>query len=77
MSGFREILSTFITLKAHISEGIFTWGTFWLATTDYSPYYQGSKLWDNLPIDVIELPDIFAFKTRLKRNNRKYVDLLP
>ena len=42
-----------------------------------SPYFQGAKLWDALPNDVIELPDIFTYKAMLKRMNRVYVDLLP
>ena len=41
-----------------------------------SPYFQGRKFWDNLPLDVVELPDIFSFKTKLKRLNSVYVDLL-
>ena len=41
-----------------------------------SPYFVGSKLWDNLTIDIIELPDIYAFKARLKRLNNSYVDLI-
>ena len=41
-----------------------------------SPYFQGCKFWDNLPLDVVELPDIFSFKTKLKRLNSVYVDLL-
>ena len=30
-----------------------------------SPYFVGSKLWDKLPMDVIEAPDIFVFKKML------------
>ena len=41
-----------------------------------SPYFLGSKLWDKLPLDYIELPDMFSFKKRLKAMNRVYVDLL-
>ena len=41
-----------------------------------SPYFIGAKLWDALPVDNIELPDIFLFKNRLKRLNKAYVDLL-
>ena len=40
------------------------------------PYFQGCKFWDNLPLDVVELPDIFSFKIKLKRLNSVYVDLL-
>ena len=39
-----------------------------------SPYFQGCKLWDNLALDDIDLPDIYTFKARLKRLNRIYVD---
>ena len=41
-----------------------------------SPYFVGAKLWDTMLTVDIELPDIFAFKTRLKRINNEYVDLL-
>ena len=41
-----------------------------------SPYFLGCKLWDKLPLDYIELPDIFSFKKRLKAMDRVYVDLL-
>ena len=41
-----------------------------------SPYFQGSKLCDKLAVEDIELPDIFTFKSRLKRLNRAYVDPL-
>ena len=41
-----------------------------------SPYFVGSKLWDSLSHHDIELPDIYAFKARLKSHNRDYRDLL-
>ena len=41
-----------------------------------SPYFVGSKLWNDLTLDTIDLPDVFTFKARLKRLNREYVDLL-
>ena len=41
-----------------------------------SPYFVGSKLWDKLPMDVIEAPNIFVFKKMLRRMNVTYVDLL-
>ena len=41
-----------------------------------SPYFQGCKLWDELSHEVIELPDIFTFKARLKRLNSRYLDPL-
>ena len=41
-----------------------------------SPYYTGAKLWDALSVVDIDLPDIFAFKARLKRLSNVYVDLL-
>ena len=41
-----------------------------------SPYFVGAKLWDNLTLDNIELSDVFAFKARLKRLNKGYIDLL-
>ena len=42
----------------------------------HSPYFVGAKLWDNLTVDTIELPDVFSFKARLNRLNNEYVDLL-
>ena len=41
-----------------------------------SPYFVGSKLWYKLPNDVINLPDIFSFKARLKRLNVVFNDPL-
>ena len=41
-----------------------------------SPYFVGSKLWNSMSSSDIELPDIFAFKSRLKRLNRTFLDLL-
>ena len=42
----------------------------------HSPYFVGCKLWDVLPIDVIESQEIFEFKKVIKRMNKKYIDLL-
>ena len=35
-----------------------------------SPYFVGSKLWDSLSMEIIEMPDIYSFnfKTRLRRS---------
>ena len=41
-----------------------------------SPYFVGTKLWDSLSNDIIDLPDIFSFKARLKGTNKTYVDIL-
>ena len=41
-----------------------------------SPYFIGAKLWDRLPCDVIELPNIFVFKNTLRHMNNHCVDLL-
>ena len=41
-----------------------------------SPYFVGSNLWDKLPLEIIEMPDIYSFKTRVKKINCYYVDLL-
>ena len=41
-----------------------------------SPYFVGAKLWESLPGDVVDLPDIFSFKARLKRLNAKFDDPL-
>ena len=30
----------------------------------------------DLPIEYLDLPDIYSFRARLKKDNRKYVDLL-
>ena len=42
-----------------------------------SPYVDESKLGKQLPKDSINIPDMYPFKTRLKRLNETYVDLLP
>ena len=31
-----------------------------------SPYFVGSKLWNQLPQEIIDTPDLYTFKTRLK-----------
>ena len=36
-----------------------------------SPYFVGAKLWDDLSVADIELPDMFLFKAQLKRLNKK------
>ena len=41
-----------------------------------SPYYVGAKLWDSMAATDIDLPEIFAFRKRLKQLSNKYVDLL-
>ena len=41
-----------------------------------SPFFVGARLWDTLSAADIDLPDIFTFKARLKRQNNAYVDLL-
>ena len=41
-----------------------------------SPYFVCSNLRDALSLEIIDLPDIYSFKTRIKRLNYQYVDLL-
>ena len=41
-----------------------------------SPYFIGTKLWNDLGVHDISLPDIFSFKKCLRRKNMRYVDLL-
>ena len=41
-----------------------------------SPYFVGARVWDNLPVEVIEFPDIYMFKSTLKMLNSGYTDLL-
>ena len=41
-----------------------------------SPYFVGTKLWNELPKIDIEMPDIFSFKKSIKHNNNVYIDLL-
>ena len=40
-----------------------------------SPYYKGTKLWNELTASVQDSPDIFAFKKEIARMNRVYVKL--
>ena len=32
-----------------------------------SPYFKGSTLWDNLPVEVIQIPVLSEFKTKIRR----------
>ena len=41
-----------------------------------SLYFVVSNLWDTLSLETIDLPDNYSFKTRIKRLNCQYVDLL-
>ena len=36
----------------------------------FAGYFVGTKLWNLLPKDVIDLPDIYSFKSRIKKDNR-------
>ena len=38
-----------------------------------SPYFSGAKLWDDLPVGIIELPDVYIFKARMKSLNAVYI----
>ena len=40
-----------------------------------SPYFVGSKFWDALPLDIIELPDVYSFKDR-QQSMRPFVFLV-
>ena len=35
-----------------------------------SPYFVGSKLWNQLPQESIDIPDLYTYKPRLKRLNK-------
>ena len=41
-----------------------------------SPYFVGSKLWDKLPRNVIEVPNIFVFRNVIRKMNKTHVDFL-
>ena len=41
-----------------------------------SPYVVGPKLGNQLPKEIISIPDLYLFKTRLKGVNETYVDLI-
>ena len=43
---------------------------------EHSPYYIGTKLWNELSITVQESVDVYAFKKEIRRLNRQYVKLL-
>ena len=47
-------------------------------TTSYqkSPYYLGTKLWNELSKTVQNAPDVYAFKKEINRMNRSYVKLV-
>ena len=40
-----------------------------------SPYYMGSKLWNELHKNIQESPDVFSFKKEVKKLNRVYVKM--
>ena len=42
----------------------------------HSPYFVGSKLWDKLPRDVIEVSNIFVFRNVIRKMNKTHVDFL-
>ena len=42
---------------------------------EHSTCYVGTKLWNDLPVSVQELPDIFAFKKEIAPVNCVYVKL--
>ena len=42
---------------------------------EHSPFYIGTKLWDDLPVAIQEAPDRFAFKKEIDSMNRLYVKL--
>ena len=44
-----------------------------LPVYERSPYYVGTKLWNELPVRVQESHDIFAFKKEIARMNRVYI----
>ena len=41
-----------------------------------SPFYIGTKLWDELPMDVQKLNSVFEFKKEIGKRYRKYSNLL-
>ena len=43
--------------------------------SEHSPFYVGSKVWDELSIAIQEFGDKFAFKKEIDRMNRVYVKL--
>ena len=46
-----------------------------LPVYERSPYYVGTKLWNDLPNHVQELDNVFAFKKEIRRRHRTYVKL--
>ena len=40
-----------------------------------SPYYLGTKLWNEFSKDIQNLPNIYAFKKEIDRENRVYIKL--
>ena len=41
-----------------------------------SPFFKGSVLWNQLPLDIAQSDSIFQFKKSLKNRYNKYVDVL-
>ena len=42
---------------------------------EHSPFYIGTKLWNDLSLQIQESHDVFAFKKEIDRMNRSYVKL--
>ena len=40
-----------------------------------SPYYLGTKLWNDFTKTIQDVPDVYAFKKEINRMNRSYVKL--
>ena len=46
-----------------------------LLVYENSPYYTGTKLWNELSKNIQESPDVFSFKKEIRKLNRVYAKL--
>ena len=72
----REMLDTNVSrVTRSIEKIIFKVPTKILPIYERSPYYIGSKLWNDLPKSIQEANDVYAFKKEIRHLNRTYIKL--
>ena len=69
-------LKFFLGILEEVLVSFFKTANFEGSSYKCSLYFVGAKLWDFMPEDDLGVPDVFAFKARLKRLNKVYVVLL-
>ena len=44
---------------------------------EHSPYYIGTKLWDELPEEIQKLDNVYVFKNEISKIYKAYETLVP